>query len=344
MAKRPTEEELGLGPTAEEVEALQRPAPVEDAEYPEGGADDDADDSHQLVVKKPDGRKTRPHAEDGTFLPKTEPVIEAKAGDPVVAPPAIDDRKVDLRALQEARAENKVLMERMTTLLEIQQRKEAKANAPEADLPPDRTIDPLGRQEWLESRIDKIEGETKAQQEARQAAEREGIEFQEVLAVAMPEFNEAKAADPTVEPTYAALLENMAKELAYVNNIPTDGTATPQQRSWLGQEMTKLENSHIRYAVQTRQNVPQYMLNLAKVRNVVAPTAQQQPQTQQPAQRTIADRQASQQRHMSLGALPGSAAPSTVSAKDIAKMSQKEFNAFAAKLGDKELDKLFLQA
>lgn len=350
MSKRPTEEDLGISMTAEEQEILSRPTTQVEDDIPQS---DDEDESLVVAAPKPgdkpaeetaEAKATRERDEAGKFVAK-------KDGEaPKVDAPATDERKVDVRALQEARAENKLLMERMTTLLEAQQRREAaKAKAEEpAPTIPDKLTDPLGYIDYLEGRVGKIENETAAQTQARQTAETEQKEVNDALAVALPQFNEAAAVDPTLPDIYNQTLASMAREIAFVNGIPTNVPLTPSQKDFIGRELTKLEQGHIKFAVAQGRNVAEYMREFAAARGISAsaPAAAPVASAAAPAApaRTIAERANAQQRHMSIGDLPGSAVPDKISAKDLVKMSASEFAAFAKKMGDAGLDELFKNA
>lgn len=348
---RPTEADLGIEPTAEELEVLSRPVQQMD------DGDDlpaDTEDDDSTVVAKPaaetdEARAARLRDEAGKFVAKPKDDAAPGADAPKADAPPVDDRKVDLRALQEARAENKLLMERMTTLLEASQRREAakaEADKPAAPARPDLQTEPLGFIADLDQRLTRFENETAAQTKARETAEAEHGEFVRAMSVAGPQFNEASEADPTLQPTYNALLESYAREIAYNNGIPLKG-ATQQQRDFLGQELTKLENGHIMFAVASGRNVAEYMSGLATARGISAPIAAPVtpvPSLGAPAPRPIAERQQQQQRHMSIGDLPGGAAPTTISVKDLLKMSKTEFAAFAKSMGDDKLDEMFGRA
>lgn len=333
----PTEEDLGIDMTPEEQDIASRPivAPIDDA-------DDEGEDLQVAVVKdadeKPSPRKTRERdPETGKFLNKDEPER------PDARP---REGMTDIRALQEERALRRQTEERMQILLDTMQKREAreaKKDEPPAPVIPDKTTDPLGYMEYMDERLGRFEAETNAQKQQREAVETEQAEMQQVLAVAVPEYQQATAADPELEPMRAGLMESYAKEICYLNGIPMDGRATPQQRQFVQAELTKIENSHIKYAVTSRRPLGEYIKGLAATRGIMAQAPQQQAPAQT-GQRTIADRQAAQSRHQSIGDLPGNAAPSKISAKDVAKMSNDEFAAFASKMSDKELDALFLRA
>lgn len=352
MANRPTEEDLGIAPTPEELEVLSRPpAPLE----PDDDIPVDREDEEEVAATPQAEAPVR--VKDpltGKFVAKPKDGEAAPAADAAPATKAPPPGYTDIRALQEARAENKVLAERTNKLLELlaaKEAREAKKDEPAAPARPTLDGDPLGLVGDIDQRLTRFENETKAQAEARQAAERDEQEFQQVQSVAVAQFNEAAAADPTAGPTYNALLESFAKEICFINGIPANSAQmTPAQKDFVGNEMTKLERSHIRYAVSKGFNVADYMKNLAGVRNIsvtapqAAPAAAAPAASAQPGPKPIAERQAAQARHMSIGDLPGSAAPSQISAKDLAKMSPKEFAAFAKQLGDAGLDEMFAKA
>src|SRR6478609_7571857 len=110
MGKRPTEEDLGIAPTAEEQEILSRPpAPIE----PDDDIPVDREDEEEVVAAPKPAAEAPVRVKDpvtGKFVakPKDEPAkVEAPA------PVAEDTRKVDLRALQEERALRRQTEERM---------------------------------------------------------------------------------------------------------------------------------------------------------------------------------------------------------------------------------------
>lgn len=350
MAKsRPTEEDLGIEITPEEQAVLDRPAPeIIDDDIPSG---DEADDLHQIAAPKPDGqpekldaRKTREHAPDGKFAPKSKDDGVTPQPDPNKPPPGF----VDNRALQEARAENKILMERMTTLLEATQRREAakaKADEPAPEAPPDAEADPLGFIRHVNDRLGKLETETAQQKQAREAYEREDSDIIATQNQARPMLQEASASDPTLTPMYQRLYQSMAQEIAFNNSIDVQ-TATPEQLAYVKRETDKLEAAHIKNAFQRGVNVIDYMKRFAATRGITAQAEQQQTPAPdgKPQGKPIAERQQQQQRHQSLGDMSGAAAPTGISAKDIAKMTPKQFAAYAKSVGEEGLDDVFARA
>jgi hypothetical protein len=86
MATRPTEEELGLGPTPEEQAALSSPAPVED-DVPITQDDEGDDTSMHQVAPQPDKPARAKDPLTGKFVAKgTETVPE---GDPTKPAPVV---------------------------------------------------------------------------------------------------------------------------------------------------------------------------------------------------------------------------------------------------------------
>lgn len=319
MAKRLTEEEAGVSITDDEKAILNAPpaaAPADD--YPEGGNPDPVEIEAEPAKAEP--AKVEPQ--------KTEPAKLEK-------PPA---GYVDQRALQEARAEKKLLEERMNVLLEVVNRTtkpaEQKVEAPAKPVLLEQPMEFIGD---VADRLAKIEGSQAEQEAAREAEKAEQRDLEAALAVAQPQFVAAAEADATITPTYSALLDSLAREIAWQNHIPLDSTATPAQRQFLQKSLTDLENAHIKYAVSTGQNVVDYMKGFAASRGVVAQAVVAQ---QQPEPKTIAQRQQAQQRHQSLSDARGSEVPAKLSAKDIAKMDPKQFAAFAKKVGDAGLDEI----
>jgi hypothetical protein len=333
MAKRPTESDLDIEVTPEEI--AQQNAPPVDDDIPL------ADDlPEETGVVEPDAQTDREKADaaerarsrDGKFVKAEKPVAE-------VPPPGF----VSQAALREAREENKTIMSRLATLLEIQAARYAKANAPKVEAPviPDKNVDPLAYMDHIDQRLAKFEQVEQQTVAQRQAQEREQADMAQVLNVARPQYEEAARADPTVPAVYKELLDGFGRELMFINQHNPE--FMKDQRGFLQRELTKVENAHIKHAVATGQNVAQYMRALAQSRGVNmtgAPAQQQNGQQSAPQQqgRSIEERQQQQTRHISLGDAPGGEAPKTLDAKTLAKMSNKEFAAFAKTMKEEDLD------
>lgn len=314
MAKsRPSEEDLGISTTAEEKAILEAP-PADD--YPEGG---DPELDAQPEVNQPE--------------PPAEPV---KTEQPRPEPPP--EGYVDKRALSESRAREKLLEERMNVLLDVVNRTtQPKEPQPEAPARPDLKTDPMEFIGHVAQRLDAIEGATAEQQAAWEAAETERQQTEAAWQVASPQFNEAAASDPTVMPTYSALRIALGREFAWQQRINFD-TATPAQQKRIIDYVNEFENAHVRWAVQHGVNIVEHLKGFAAARGINPATLQQPAPTPNP--KTIDQRRQAQQRHQSLSDAPGSEVPAKLTAKDIAKMSPKQFAALAAKIGDAGLDEL----
>lgn len=319
--KTPSEADLGIELTADEIAASTaepKAEPIPD-DYPEGG------DPDPVIPDEPEPRKAKAN----------EP---AKVdGEPDAKPAKPPAGYVDQRALQEERRKARIMEERFNGLTEALNRSLGPKPEPKDEAPiiPDKNVDPVAWLEYIGGRVDKIEATETERAQARQAEEREQAEVDAALEVARPQFEEAIAADPTIQPTYSALLDSIAREIAFINRIPLQNP-TLQQREFLRREMSRMENSHIKYAVSTGQNVADYMRSFAASRGVVA---QQQAQAAQPqAEKSIPERQAQQRRHMSLSDAPGGGAPAKLTAKDIANMSAKQYADLVKKIGDAGID------
>lgn len=327
MAKRPTEADLGIAPSEEEIATQSAPAPEETPVVePEVVPRDDLPEEIAEFTDREiaEGKDKLKHGPDGKFVAKTAADVAKEEANKTAA-------------LREARDENKRLMERMTQLLEIQTARETRAAQPkpvEQPAIPDKTVDPLGYIDYMDKRLAGIETERTQTATQRAAADREQAEMDQVLSVARPQYEEAAKADPTIIPTYQALLNSFGQEIMYVNRQNPE--FIKDNRGFLEREMRKLENAHIKFAVSNRMNVAEYMKGLADSRGVKAGPAQPAPQQQ----RSIPERQQQQERHMSLGDAPGGEAPKPIDARTIAKMSNAEFARFAKSMSESDLDAL----
>jgi hypothetical protein len=139
--------------------------------------------------------------------------------------------------------------------------------------------------------------------------------------------------------------------ISFINGANPEFQRDP--RGFLQREMNKLEASHTRWAIQSGQHPAQYMMDLARAKGIQFQQPAQTPQPllqPQPAAAAaaapapqpvpIAQRQEQQQRHMSLGDAPGGQPETKVDAKTIARMSNKEFAAFAQTMKESDLDAL----
>lgn len=294
-----TESDLGLEPTEEEMTAPQ--GVVDDNDDDVSLGDDDA---REPVEAKPDAAE-----------PKSE---EPKPEEP---------KTVDIRALQEARAEAREAKQRASILEQrwndflagsSQQRQEPN-KAPEAPEIPKFGLDPIKAGEWTQEQI--IALLDKQRQEAEQTAsrQREEQEFQSIAQVVMQDYEATKATDPTIDEAYNALRKSQGEEMLAM------GYSIPEART----ELDRLEREHIKFVGSRGLPIGPYLKALASARGwqpgATAP---------QPAKTDLKSVAETQQRHQSLSDAPGGEAIPPLDAKALARMSDKEFKAWMSKKGN----------
>lgn len=268
-----------------------------------------------------------------------QPRVEAEPA-PAEQKPAEDPGKVDIRALQEARAESRearqraaVLEQRWNDFLAGQQA-QPKQEQPRAEPEiPDPDTDPQGAIKFATQFIRDLKT---AQQRAGEEHTRRTTEqsaFASAFSRVNGELAETTKADPTVTEAHTALRTSWAQEYA----------ALGYQQHEIAQAITHLENEHIAYIAQNNLRPGDYLKSLAGARGwqpkAAAPAAPAAPVAQQ--QPSVATLRQTQQRHMSLSDAPGGAAPAPLDAKAIAKMSDKDFKAFMRTKGaESKLDEV----
>lgn len=295
----PTEESLGLSPTEEELNSV-----VNIGNEPE---DDDI-----------------PLSDD----PAPEPGKAAQEqSDPEGEKPKEEPKTVDLRALQEARNEarearqsNRILEQRMNDMLAMMQRGNPPATEAKQPEVPRWDQDPLKAGQWTQEQLLAM---VQKQEEDRQQAEqrqRDEQAYQAIQSRVAAEYEAESKADPTLPQMYDKLRESMGKELLALGY-------TQQQAI---EHLNQTERGYVQYAYQTGIPVADLIRNVATARGIVI-------QPQAPAGKPAVDPKAiadAQQRHMSLSDAPGGEAPPALDAKALARMSDKEFNAWLSKKGN----------
>jgi len=289
--KTVTEDDLGLAPTDEEMETAV-------------GEIETADIEHAEPAEAPE---------------------ETKPAEP--APKAEEPKMVDVRALQEARAEAREARERAAVMEQRWNDFLASQNRPKEEKPavPNTDDDPITAVKWTQDQIiamrEEAERRAREEQEARHAAETE----RELVAEAGAEFEAAAKADPTLRQAYDALVKSFQTE-AVLYRIP------PHQ---VQQHLARTELQHLAYARQNRIPLADYIKGMAHARGwQAAPAVAEQ---QAPAQKTdLAAVAAAQQRHQSLSDAPGGEAVAPVDAKALAKMTDKQFKAWIAQKGNEQ--------
>lgn len=285
--KTVTEEELGLAPTEDELETA-----VVDTQ------DDVSEDDTTAAEAEP---------------AKSEP-----------AKPADEPKMVDVRALQEARAEAREARERAAVMEQRWNDFLATQNKPKVEEPaiPKWDDDPVTAGQWTQDQLLAMRQEQADRQREQEEATRQSQEQERILGEAAAEFQASAQSDPSVKEAYEALVGSFRREAEFYPGM------TPQQRQAY---MTQTEMQHIAYARQNRIPLNEYIKGLASARGWNPQPATAAPQ---PAKTDLASVAAAQQRHQSLSDAPGGDAPAPLDAKALAKMSDKDFKAWIAKKGN----------
>lgn len=240
---------------------------------------------------------------------------------------------VDLRALQEARAEiketqrqNKVLSDRWDAFLAGQTAHKPVAETAPPEIP-QWGVDPLAAGEWTQKQIIEMRDAQAAQQRETQQRTQEEQQFQQAFTKVDADYNAALSVDPTLSQAYDKLRESQGKELLAM------GYTIPQAQ----QELQRLEREHVQYVANRGLNIADYIRAMATARGWQAGA----PAVAPPVTRDLGAVAASQSRHMSLSDANGGEVANPVDAKALAGMTQKQFNAWMAKNGNsKALDEM----
>lgn len=307
----PTEESLGLSPTDDELGTISQQDDGDDIPL-----DDNEPDVPDLA--KPGDDKVTAKADDKPAEPATPD--PAKPAEPTM---------VDVRAVQEARAEAReakqraaILEQRWNDYIATQQPKPAPPEKPVIPGPDD----PMGRLNWATEQVI-------AQQEAQQktAAEtarqqQEEAAYQDAYTRVDTDFTLAAQADPTLPEAYNALRKSQGEELLAL------GYTIPQAKA----ELDKMERQHVLFVAQRGISIADHIKQLATVRGwrpaQAAPAAPAAPTPKT----DLAAVAAAQQRHQSLSDAPGGEGIAPLDAKALAKMSDKDFKAWMSKKGNEE--------
>lgn len=257
---------------------------------------------------------------------------------------------VDVRALQEARAEarqakeesarvkaeQQLLSERLAL---INERLKAK-DEPPPPAAPTKDEDYLGfvdhKLETVEQRLQRYEDAEK-QREAGVTAERE---FEMVVDRAGNYLAAATAQKPELREAFDFAVQGMRSQIAarFGDRLNTDQAARNEAEqiwklSWkaLAERMPADPSAAAEYVLSNARYYG-YGYQTPQPSPAPVPVTQQKPTPQELAER--------QERHMSLSSIAGGEAPQALSLESIAKMSASEFNKLVEKIGDEGVDKL----
>lgn len=298
----PTEESLGLSPTDDE---LSTAAPQDD----------------DVSVSDDDPSGTPDLAEPGA---SQTAAADKPAEKPAEAEKVEDPKMVDVRAVQEARAEAReakqraaVLEQRWNDYIALQAQPKP-AEAPKEVIPgPD---DPVARLNWTTEQLVALREQRERETTERAEAQRQQQAWSQTVAKVSGEYEAAVAADPSLTAAYDKLRESQGKEFLAM------GLSVPEAKA----ELERLEQQHIAYVAQRGLNIGTYIKQLAEARGwqAAAPTPTQNGKTD------LAAVAAAQQRHQSLSDAPGGETVAPLDAKALAKMTDKQFKDWMSRKGN----------
>lgn len=312
--KTVTEKDLGLEPTEEELASIEAEAatPAEPVEP---------------VTPEPEPEPAKAEAKE----PKAEP--EPKADEPAKAEEKGEDgepKTVDVRALQEARAESRELKQMLQTLeqrtnaiLSAQQQAQPK---PEEKKEPEIPADPIGKLDWLVEQVQQGNmSREEAEQQARVAGEQR--EFGKYVDSLEKQFAET-APDYWDAVKHVASVRDQQYQLAYPH------LSAQERQAFIREEWQAIARSNI----QQGRNPAEQIYRLAEMSGYkkaqAAPEDQPAPNAQPQPKTDLAAVSAAQQRHQSLSDAPGGEGIPQLDAKALAKMSDKEFKAWMQNRGN----------
>lgn len=304
----------------------------------------------------------------------SEPIEEApqQAQDAVVADPVPDaaqaqepapqaepeQKMVDIRALQEARAEIRKRDEelaktraeqiRIDERLNILNQALAAQNKPQeqAAVVPSKDEDPLA---FYDHKIETLEQQlarfNEAEQQRTQATQAEQ-QHNALMARASSYLDQATTVNPQVSEALNFAFDGLRGEIRDTvlrNNVPVERQAAEAERLWrasMAQLAQRLPPDPQAAAEYVFRNARYYGWGYQppQAAQAAAP-APQAPQVQQPTIQQRADQQA---RHMSLSGVSGAEPPKQIDAKTIASMSDKEWREFVkTNAGKKAMEEHF---
>ncbi|MEP0150004.1 hypothetical protein [Roseibium sp.] len=300
--------------------------PTEKDFVAEGLTEDELASLESDVEAQGDTPEPEPREPDAGNEPEGgEPEAQAEPSKPQEEP-----KTVDLRALQEARNENRQIREQMARMEErtnviLQQisgqRQEAKDQGepdPFTSMPDDN--DPMGQLAWLKNHVvsDAKQRQQVEQQSRQQSQWQQQVEH--IVSEASREFNSEAQHDPSVGDAYNHLRQSMANQFAVI------GLAGRE----LETAMERHEQEHILTARSRNIPIGAYIKGMAAARGWQAQAPQQQAQPGNDGQQLQRQAEA-QDRHMSLSSASGGEPPKPITAKDLAGMSDKAFQEFIKK-------------
>ena len=253
-----------------------------------------------------------------------------------------ESQKVDLRALQEARAEKRQLEEklarykaeeaeraaRLDERLKLISEALAKQNAPQKPEAPDPDTDPFG---YMQHELQTANERIKAfEEEQRRATERQKADQERQLIIDRADMTLAKArgSNPDMDEALSFATEAVKQEIhRRLSMAGVQGQAYVQQfndmfNATLTQYAAQCPDDPNEAAEHIRRHARYWGWAGPQVSAAAQPQPAPAPQVQQPS---VQQRAEQQQRHMSLSGVTGSEPPKRLTAKDIADMPDKEW-------------------
>lgn len=304
----------------------------EQAYFDSKGSTEVKDDPAPAAVEAPEPET--PVIEDA----ETAELVDADVLDDVEAPEKpTGQSKVPLAALTKERAKAKaaetarieaekraaVLEDRWNRILEQQQQVEK----PAAVEIPDPLADPQGAIEWATNQIKAQQAKEAEQAQQTEADRKAQAEWTEIYTAVNQEYTAALADTPDIKSAHEALLDSQGQEFLAM------GLSKEESQ----QEITRIEQQHIRYAKQRGIPIGNYILSLAKARGW-KPGTVQQADVVDPG-KEIDKLAAAVDGSTSLSQSNG-AAPVAANAQSIADMSPEQFEAWLNKNGSSKFRKL----
>lgn len=269
----------------------------------------------------------RPDEEEESPSPDKEeaPVDEKK--------PPKEEKKVNLGALHEERARRKesesraktfeerntLLEQRLNILLQRMTAEEAPEQKPPEDPAPDLETDPYGYIKWQQRQIDKI---TQTQQQSQQQSQQQQ-QIQQIISQGTSQAMEFRSQAPEeYDAAINFLIDSRSRQLEALGKSPAE------RQQIINTEMTR----GMLQAMQSGQNPGEYMMKYAKGSGFVFNKKSTDP---------IKDLSQKIAKNQTLGNSPKHGSGDTLTASDIADMTDEEFEKFYTKSGKKGLAKVF---
>lgn len=340
MSRKSERDFVGGDMSDEEFAALNGDAAVSEEVYQE-----------ETVTEAPQEGAPAVAAPEGQTTAETAPQAES------------EPKMVDVRALQEARAElrrrdeeiarTRAEQVRLDERIKMLNEAITKQNAPKVEEPkiPDPEAEPWEHMQWqLKAAQDRLKEFEERDNQSRQQTQTER-EHQAVLDRADWVLAQSRQQEPDVDDAFAFATEAVKGEIH--NRLTKAGISGPEYFERFKQMFNNTLTQYAREMPQEPQAAAEHIRRHARFWGWAGPQAQQQaaqpaqnvvqpPAQAQVQQPTIQQRAEQQQRHMSLSGVTGAEPPKVLDAKALANMSDKEYRELLKTAsGKKQLEEAF---